>query len=393
MSSLPSNPPDTFYLPPEPDTGSTTVEQIRNALDDLLQRKSMIALQLHQSAQNSVGSVAKQMELMSRWFDRPITANDVLSHADALAICRPLLDMPRVQAETSDQTELTGATPEGLRPAASTNDEGSPEEWVSTSSKLEDSVRRWESSISRRPSRNRFWVLLAYPIVLSITSIAILMLICVFLVPSFEEMMDDFGLALPLPTRTVFAVSRFTQTYGAWLLLGIIILVVIAAFARLLSHRAGKASPWIRLGQRLFTPTRLAWASWAEHVALLLQTGLSKADAYRIAGESSPARFMRTVSQECLASLKSGRAPLSGITHVRGKPSHLMIRALQSPSPEEQASLLREVGKLYEDRERHKRRDLLVWLTPLVVLLIGGITGWVMIALFMPLVELVSGLT
>lgn len=346
--------------------GTPGLQFVRKQIEQLLSRRSMIALQLHQAAQQSVGQVAQQIQLMSRWFDQPINADDVLHHPEALAICQPMLASSQDHHSADVANEKT---------------------------RLEDAVRRWESTLSGRPTRNRLWIILVYPLFLALASIAILMVISVLLVPSFEEMMDEFGLEVPLPTKMVFAVSHFTRDYGLVLLIAILAIFLIVQFVRYRSHRVGQHPPWVRLSRRLFTPARLVWASWAEHVAMMLEAGLTRREAYQIAGESSPSGWMSNLSATCVQSIDDGRTPLSGPTHIHGKPCHLMVHAVQTEPIQKQSARMREVAAIYRDRERHQRRDVLIWVSPLIVCLLGMTIGWVMIALFMPLVQLISGLS
>ncbi|WDQ18167.1 type II secretion system F family protein [Rhodopirellula sp. P2] len=358
--------PDDELIPELVAPGAPGLQFVQQQIEQLLSRRSMIALQLHQAAQQSVGPVAQQMELMSRWFDQPVTADDVLHHPEALAICQPLLVASKEHASAEVANEKT---------------------------RLEDAVRHWESTLSSRPTRNRLWIILVYPLVLAFASIAILMVICVLLVPSFEEMMDEFGLSLPYSTQTVFAISHFARDYGLWLLAALVAIVLVSQLVRYRAHRVGQDPPWVRLGRRLFMPARLVWASWAEHVAMMLDTGLTRREAYQIAGESSPSRWMSNLNARCVQSINEGRNPLAGPTHIHGKPCHLMIHAVQTETIPQQADCMRDVAAIYRDRERHQRRDILTWVSPLIVCMLGMTIGWVMVALFMPLVQLISGLT
>ncbi|GAB5515098.1 type II secretion system F family protein [Rhodopirellula baltica] len=361
-----TNTPDEEVTPELVAPGTPGLQHVRKQMEQLLSRRSMIALQLHQAAQQSVGHVAQQMELMSRWFDQPVTADDVLHHPEALAICQPMLTAPQDNHSAEVADEKT---------------------------RLEDAVRRWESTLSGRPTRNRLWIILVYPLVLAFASIAILMIICVLLVPAFEEMMDEFGLELPWATEVVFAISHFTRDYGLALLTSVIMVFLAVQLIRYRSRRIGQHPPWVRLGRRLFTPARLVWASWAEHVAMLLDVGLTRREAYQIAGESSSSGWMSNLSAGCVQSIDDGRTPLAGPTHFHGKPCHLMVHAVQTEPVQQQSDCMRDVAAIYRDRERHRRRDVLIWVSPMIVCMLGMTIGWVMVALFMPLVQLISGLT
>jgi type II secretory pathway component PulF len=59
----------------------------------------------------------------------------------------------------------------------------------------------------------------------------------------------------------------------------------------------------------------------------------------------------------------------------------------------EPLAILREIASLYWDREQTKAVWVLSWLQPIAVLMISFVVGFVVLALFMPLVELISGLS
>src|SRR3954471_6266495 len=63
-----------------------------------------------------------------------------------------------------------------------------------------------------------------YPgVIMSVAAIAIVVLL-VFVIPVFEKMFESVGMALPLPTRVVIAMSRFLQGYWWAVIAGFVFL-------------------------------------------------------------------------------------------------------------------------------------------------------------------------
>src|SRR6056297_2708364 len=58
---------------------------------------------------------------------------------------------------------------------------------------------------------------LIYPVIVVLVAIGILSFIMIFIVPTFEEMFEEFGLSLPPPTVLLIAMSGYIKNY--WFLL------------------------------------------------------------------------------------------------------------------------------------------------------------------------------
>ena len=80
---------------------------------------------------------------------------------------------------------------------------------------------------------------LIYPIVVAVVAILILTLIMIFIVPTFEEMFEEFDLKLPAPTLLLIAISNYLASYW-WLL--IVMPIMFLLFVKLMrKFRHGRA--------------------------------------------------------------------------------------------------------------------------------------------------------
>ncbi len=77
-----------------------------------------------------------------------------------------------------------------------------------------------------------------YPIIVLTTLVGVMILILVVIIPQLKQIFDDSGVALPLLTRIVIAISDFTQHNLLFILIGcIIIAFVIRMYGRTISGR------------------------------------------------------------------------------------------------------------------------------------------------------------
>lgn len=268
------------------------------------------------------------------------------------------------------------------------------------------------------PSRQRLSLrLLAsilYPLfVLGLTGLVVAG-IAVFLVPTFERMFDDFGLTLPAPTLLLVIVSRMVRfTYWLWvplLFFSIVLLYFASQFLGGLLDRLGmrrrgsirKLIGMARLCRGMVdqvqagrsTPQALRLASVdlgdahleraANELAAALERRPAPAAQPRIAGVSSPFDTPETASFD---------APLADA--AMSFPANVMVALVGDHGAASQANLplLNALADVYDERASGRTETGSTLFAMVAVVVVGAFVLFTLLALFLPLVELITGLT
>ncbi len=305
-------------------------------LESVLRQRTQIGDAIRERAVDYRGARRRQLVQLGHWFENPIRPDDVLASPDALAVCAPLI------AELPSAAPDRSISEERIRRAAS------------------EGCDRLNEAMPRRASVVR---VLIYPFMLLLMCWVLLVLFSVYLIPEFERMFLEFGLDVPESTDLVFWVAGVVRRTWPASLVFLVVAIAVAWVSPWITFQ--RRPPMNRRGwaRRLVTSTRADWAQWAWHVALLIDAGFASPEAVAIAGYRD--------------------------THAVPTIDY----AMQLPSAADQASLLHDVASNDWDRQRSYSGWWLSWLTPLVVWLVGMLVGFVVIALFGPLVSLISGLT
>lgn len=280
--------------------------------------------------------------------------------------------------------------------------------------------------LNRRSTGPPWWSVLLYPLFVLLICGAVTIGVCIVVVPTFEQMFYEFGMRLPLPTMALIELSHWVQNPMFYLAM-LCVLICVGVFGWLIS---GNEFPWSgqpvsqRVSGTMFPSTRQAWADWAFHLSLLFRSGQSDPESLLIAGRASGRRWLRANSQQWAESVRCGEQPFQNVTHFRGEPCHLMALALNSVPLVAESSvartvvaetsvadtlvaestisesdttarseLLNRVAEVYWDDDRSRSQWRLGWLSPLLVIMVGFIVCFVLFSLFLPLVELITGLT
>lgn len=239
--------------------------------------------------------------------------------------------------------------------------------------------------------RRQRWQTLAYPFVVGCLALAVMTLLSIFVIPEFRKIFDEFDLALPESTQVLLGVASWLTSPWLWL----IVVPAIAIGIFLLSSRLIRnavTSSW--LSGRLSFPIsrRNAIARFAQFTADLLEAGLQMPDALRIAGLSVNRVRLRRAAW-CLANeIDSGGDDTP--QHELIPLTATVVRAVRSDYPlQSRIHLLREVSACHSERARRIFSWTIGLVEPFAICVVGFVVGLTVLALFMPLVKLVEGLS
>jgi hypothetical protein len=257
-------------------------------------------------------------------------------------------------------------------------------------------------------AKNERWGVLLYPLVVLLLSTLVFAAISIWIIPVFEQMFFEFGLSLPSPTLLVISISHLFQSIWFWLLFaGLVMLLAVMLGMRAADDLRwliwGNVDSWFSSGYS----TRRSLGDLAWHTAMLLEIGQPVETSVEIAAAASRKATLRRESPNLTRHLgltnpgpNPPQSPLAApqehaaTNWYLGVPCHLLAHALNiRQDNSEQLATLREVARLYWDREQTKSVWILSWLQPVAVLMISLIVGFVVLALFGPLVNLITGLS
>lgn len=231
---------------------------------------------------------------------------------------------------------------------------------------------------------------LAYPVAVLLFAVAITAALLIWVVPAFQQVFESFGADLPGPTRAVIALSDAGARAGGPILILIAAVHVIAAWivrrspaARLALHRIALAAP-------IAGPVwaALAAARWSRGLGTLLAAGTPLADALGSLTQVTSNAVFDRASVEIAVRLGRGERLAAAMRAVGCfAPSIVQPIAVAEESGALDTMLLDAAS--HAEREAHDRLGMLASVAePLVVIVLGALIGGLVIALYLPVIEL-----
>ena len=250
------------------------------------------------------------------------------------------------------------------------------------------------SESSRENLESSQWTrLFAYPLFILVASIAVLVFLSVAVVPTFGDIFDDFELDLPGMTILVVSFSRLIRFHFGLMLL-------ITAGCVLTAYIALRLLKALKFPGRMFdTLTNgssrqlTVMATFVRRLAESLNTGLPLPTALRLAGQSSGTPWLLRESSALAQGLESGRADDHRPPWAVSLPASVVYALRAGPESEPNVRLLQEMAEIYAERVRNRFDWSTGFLPQISILVVGLVVAMVVIALFIPLVELINGLT
>jgi general secretion pathway protein F len=230
---------------------------------------------------------------------------------------------------------------------------------------------------------------LAYPAILSLVAILVVMGLMVSVVPRVVEQFDNVDQQLPLITRIVIGISAFLASYY-WV---IIIAVVVGGllFAQALKRPAFRLSvdrTVLRiplLGKLL---RNLHAARMARTLATMVASRLPLLEGLRLTGGTIRNKVLCAANDDIVESVRSGGS-LSGAMRTSGVFPPLLVYLTASGESAGQLDTMLERAAEYLEREFDNfTSTALSLLEPLIIVAMGGVVAVIILAILLPILQL-----
>ncbi len=231
---------------------------------------------------------------------------------------------------------------------------------------------------------------MAYPALVLAVTLALFVCVQVFLIGHFKTLFRDFELELPPLTLALF----WWSDVGIWLLLGFLNFVVFAIGA--LRAIGGKAC-WQRIYATVpFFGPMSHWsgvAEWTRLLAILIERHVALPKALRLAADGVSDRNVAQVSEQLARDVDEGRELSQLLAKSYRLPAMLSRLVQWGQRSDALAESLRTASEMYESRVHLRATILRSVLPPVVFVVVGVFLSIVISGLFLPLMNLINGLT
>src|SRR3954470_7367548 len=253
---------------------------------------------------------------------------------------------------------------------------------------LEESLERVAAQLEADDSlRRQVKAAMMYPAVVLSFALIVLVALIAFIVPVFVSVFKDFGGELPAITR--FTVGLSHAVTGQWYLLIAIAVGSVVGFRRWKSSKTGRPQ-WDAFRMRIpmkigETVQKIALARWSRTFSALYSAGVPILQAIEVTGQTAGNSVIEKAMEDVIESVKSGGQIATPLRESAVFPA--MVSQMISVGEETGGldSMLNKVADFYEDEVAAAVKAMTSILEPIMIVFVGAIVGFVVIAMYMPM--------
>ncbi|MXV77374.1 type II secretion system F family protein [Candidatus Poribacteria bacterium] len=240
----------------------------------------------------------------------------------------------------------------------------------------------------QRVLKNQVVSALFYPVILFGLMITAIIVLMILVIPKFTEMFLEFGETLPLPTQILISIS---DAFAAYWWVGLLGAAVIGtALRQYLRTETGKIMlDRIKLRLPLVGPvfSTFAIVRFTRTMATLLENGVRMLPALQVVKDTIGNRVYSNIVANAEREVEQGSTLSRELGESKDFPSlvtHMIAVGEESGEP---VTMLSKLSEYYDMEIKKSLERLTSSISPLVILIMGLLIGFIAVAMILPIFE------
>ena len=265
------------------------------------------------------------------------------------------------------------------------------------SGRLEQSLDRVAIQLEKLDAlRRQVKSAMMYPAVVFTVAMIVMIVIVAFVVPVFvgifEEIASENGTSSELPLMTKITVGVSEAVTSKFYIVAPLLAVAAYIFIRWKKSERGRTA-WDRFKLRIpmkigDVVQKVALARWSRTFSGTVASGVPILQAIQISGQTAGNAVIQEAMDNVYASVKKGGSiakPLEEASVFPPMVSHMVAVGEESGQLEQ---MLEKIADFYDAEVDAKVKALTSLIEPVMILFVGGVVGFIVIAMYLPIFSL-----
>lgn len=230
-----------------------------------------------------------------------------------------------------------------------------------------------------------------YPAVVISAAIIVTAVLLIFVIPTFAELFNDFGSALPLPTQLVINLSNFAVKWW-YLVFGALIGGLFFFFRFLKTERGKEVVHPLALKLPVFGNIirKVAVARFTRTLGTMLSSGVPILEALNICSRTAGNKVVEREVQRARVSISEGKSMVEPLSKSDVFPPMVVQMIAVGESTGAMDAMLQKIADFYEDEVDNAVTAMKQLIEPLMILVLGVIIGGLVVAMYLPIFKMGS---
>jgi type IV pilus assembly protein PilC len=243
--------------------------------------------------------------------------------------------------------------------------------------------------------KNKVVSAMFYPIIVLVIAIAIMAFLLVYIVPKFEQIFVDMLGGKPLPALTEFVIgtSRFFQNQWFLIIGGVVLFIVLYSVAAK-TEKGRQVIDAVKLRIPLFGDLikKGAISRFSRTLGTLVTSGVPILQALNITRDTAGNVTVSDAIQQVHDRVKEGESIVAPLEKSGIFPPMVISMIDVGEETGQLPEMLLKIADVYDDEVDNTVAGLTSLLEPIMIVFLAVVVGTIVIALFLPLISIISGL-
>lgn len=244
---------------------------------------------------------------------------------------------------------------------------------------------------SNHKTRTKAKKAMTYPAFLFGIVVLVFIFLVVFIVPQLDDLLKEFGGELPALTRVVVAISDFFRTQYLWIILGVL-LFGLSMFLFLRTKTGKLTKDYLKLKLPILAGINkdLITTRFASSLAIMIRSGVSVMESIETTSQLMDNVYFEKLFVQVVDFVTKGQRIATSITTIDFFPAMFTEMVAVGEQTGELETVLNKVAEYYDDKLSNTIDAATAMLEPMLIVFAAGVVGVVIMAIFLPLMEVMG---
>jgi len=232
---------------------------------------------------------------------------------------------------------------------------------------------------------------MVYPSVIFSVAILAVLVLLIFVIPTFQNMFASVNLELPLPTRLVIAMSAFLQGFW-WGIIGAGVILFFGIRSYYGTENGKLVIDKLLLGLPILGDLlrKSSVSRFTRTLGTLLASGVSILDGLEITARTAGNRVIHDAVMESRGSIAGGETIAGPLEKSGVFPPMVTSMIAVGEATGGLDEMLSKIADFYDDEVDAAVSTLLSLMEPIMIVFLGVIVGGMIVAMYLPIFDMIN---
>jgi len=230
---------------------------------------------------------------------------------------------------------------------------------------------------------------MAYPSTIVAVAVVVIVVLLVWVIPIFAKMFTDFGGVLPAPTRMVIGASDFMQ-HNILIIIGAVGLIIFGLSRYYKTSNGRRTVDRLALRLPIFglLVRKIAVAKFTRTLGTLISSGVPILDGLDIVAKTAGNKVVEEALVATRQSISEGKTLAEPLEQTQVFPPMVVQMIAVGETTGALDAMLSKIADFYDEEVDSTVSTLTSLLEPMLMIFLGVVIGFIVIAMYLPIFKL-----